>query len=154
MKENIKKFLRHVFLINDTPHKIALGAFCGVFWGALPGTGPALALAFAFLIRANRISAIAFGFLFNIWTNFVFFPLAVKIGAIIFGVSTSILRQEAMHILKDFHWADFLKIVMGKYFLILMTGYAVTSFGAGIVIYGVVFAVISWRRAYKIKEDG
>lgn len=153
MKEKIKSFLRKIFLINDTPHKIALGAACGVFWGALPGTGPAVALGFAFLIKANRLAAVTAGVLFNTWTNFAFFPFAVKLGAFCFGSNAKVVGREAMHIVKDFHWGDFFKVIMGKYFLVLAVGYAITAFLAAVIVYGLTFLIIIHRRARKAKKE-
>ncbi len=146
MKKRAKEFLRKLFLINDTPHNIALGAGAGVFWGILPGTGPAVAFFFAMLVRANRLAAVLGAALFNTWTNFVFFPAAVQLGALCFGLNAATVRHEVAGVFKNFHWRDFFAVVMGKYFVALACGYILAALAVAIVIYGMVLYVMVRRQ--------
>src|SRR3989338_11447506 len=90
MPKSFKRLLKFLYLklfkINDTPQKIALGLGLGVFAGIFPGTGPAASLFLAFIFRANRASALIGSMLTNTWLSVVTLLLAIKLGALMFGI--------------------------------------------------------------------
>ena len=83
-----------IFRIDDSPQKIALGFGLGVFLGVMPGMGPIAALAIAFLLKANRASALLGSILTNTWLSIPVFFLAVKTGAVVTGSSHEVIRSE------------------------------------------------------------
>lgn len=84
----IKRFAKSLIGINDSPKKIALGVAIGVFWGILPTFGFAILFSVptAFLLKANRLSAIAGTFVSNPLTWPFIYPLGWKIGQQILGL--------------------------------------------------------------------
>lgn len=145
----IKSLFKKLFMVNDTPHKIALGLGIGVFSGVLPGTGPIAAITMALILRANRAAALASMFLTNTWLSLIIFVLSIKIGSFILGLNFEAVRQGWQELLKSFTWkglfnASFLKIVFP-----VLIGYAVLSLTAGILTYFVARFILYLRAAKK-----
>ncbi|HCC68891.1 MAG TPA: DUF2062 domain-containing protein, partial [Nitrospiraceae bacterium] len=69
IKEKLRKLYHQIIDINDTPEKIALGMAIGIALGILPtfGMGIILAIGLAFLLKANRLSAILGTVIANPW---------------------------------------------------------------------------------------
>lgn len=71
LRERLQRFVSfikfHVLHIDDTPHRIALGIALGLFiaWTPLIGLHIFLALILAFLLRANKFTAITFVWVSN-----------------------------------------------------------------------------------------
>src|SRR3989338_6840109 len=97
----IKEWLyQNLFKINDTPQKIALGLGLGVFAGIFPGTGPLASLFLAFICRANRASALIGSLLTNTWLSIVTFLLAIKLGALMFGIKWEEIQNNGTFLIK------------------------------------------------------
>jgi hypothetical protein len=135
-----------IFLINDTPHKIALGFGLGVFVGILPLTGPIAALFLAFLFRVNRAAALLGSLLTNTWLSIVTFLLSIKIGSAIMGIDWHVAYNRSLSLLKNFHWADIAKLSVFDILLPLALGYLVIAFSAGLTAYILIVAAISARK--------
>ena len=90
----MNKFLRQVFLIDDTPHKIAAGAALGVFLGIAPGTGVTATVLLASIFRFNRLAAIAGVLATNMWTLIFALPLAAAVGGYLFGGNGTLLIAQ------------------------------------------------------------
>ena len=77
---------RKLLLINDSPERIARGFAIGVFWGIMPTFGFAwiFSLPIAFLLRANKVSAVLGTFVSNPFTVVFFYTLGYKFGTQIF----------------------------------------------------------------------
>ncbi len=84
MKKKFREFLNKVFLIDDTPHKIAGGAALGVSLGIIPGAGPIASFALAYVFRLNRLAALAGSLIVNSWLTVVILPAAAFLGGFIF----------------------------------------------------------------------
>ena len=86
---NIRERIKNIYikLINaeDTPHRIALGFAIGIFYGLIPFVGVIFTLLTAFVLRANKISALVGCFVTNTWMTVFLIPPSVKLGARIFG---------------------------------------------------------------------
>lgn len=93
-RDKIKRLIKHFFLINDTPHKIAGGAALGIFLGIVPGEGVLATLALSSLFRLNRLAALAGVGAVNMWTTFLVFPPAAAVGGWLFGISTEALKES------------------------------------------------------------
>lgn len=87
-QSRIKRFVKGLIRIHDSPKRIALGVAIGVFWGILPTFGFAILFSVptAFVLRANRLSAIAGTFVSNPLTWFFIYPFGYKIGQQILGL--------------------------------------------------------------------
>lgn len=85
--QKAKKDLKHFFLIDDTPHKVAAGFALGIFLGIMPGEGVGATLIVAYFLRFNRLSAIAGVLASNMWMTVVALPIAATVGGFIFGIS-------------------------------------------------------------------
>jgi uncharacterized protein (DUF2062 family) len=94
MIKSIKKSFEKFFLIDDTPHKVAGGAALGIFMGITPGEGVLITILFAFILRLNRLSALAGVLAVNMWTTFLILPIAAAIGGFIFRINPQILSNN------------------------------------------------------------
>ena len=89
MKKRIRDYIKQFFLIDDTPHKVAGGAALGVFLGMTPGEGVLVTLFFAYILRLNRLAALAGVLAVNMWTTVLVLPVAAAIGGLIFQVRSA-----------------------------------------------------------------
>ena len=100
MIRKTRKFLVYRLLhINDTPHRIALGAAIGVFVGWTPTIGfhMALTVLLAYLLRANKLVGLAFAWLSNPLTLIPVYGPSFILGNWLLG--------------REFHWSDFIQII-------------------------------------------
>lgn len=134
---------RKLFKINDTPQKIALGFGLGVFSGIFPGTGPVAALFLAFILRANRASALCGSLLTNTWLSFVTFIFAIKIGSAILDISWVRIKEEWLCFLQKFHWINLLQAPVLKAILPVLLGYFIIAFCLGLLAYLVTLLIIT-----------
>ena len=138
----LKLVYEKLFLINDSPHKIALGLGLGVLAGIIPGTGPIAALFLAFLFRANRIAALLGSLLTNTWLSFVTFLLSIKVGSAIMNVNWKDIYAESLLFLKNFQWQNLFKESFFKVALPLLVGYLVISLCLALIVYLVALIII------------
>jgi uncharacterized protein (DUF2062 family) len=94
MKKRIRDYIKQFFLIDDTPHKVAGGAAMGVFMGITPGEGVLITLFFAYILRLNRLSALAGVLAVNMWTTVITLPVAAALGGFIFRVNPQALSND------------------------------------------------------------
>jgi hypothetical protein len=146
LKNNFVHLIREIyiklFLINDTPHKIALGLGLGVFVGIMPGTGLIAALFLAFICRANRAAALLGSILTNTWLSVVTFLLSIKVGSAIMKLDWRNVYADCTVFIKHFQWFDLFKASILKLVLPLIVGYAVISAGLGLAAYLLTLIII------------
>ncbi|MBM3255276.1 MAG: DUF2062 domain-containing protein [Candidatus Omnitrophica bacterium] len=135
-----------LFKINDSPQKIALGLALGVFSGFTPGIGLLTALFLAFLLRANRASAILGTLLTNTWTSLLTFILSIKLGSAIMGVSWKEVYAPWMLLIKDFHLKGLFSLSVTQVILPVALGYLVVAAFFGIVAYLVTLLILFLRK--------
>ena len=150
MSRLFKAVYLKIFRINDTPQKIALGMGLGVFMGVIPGTGPIAALALAFLLKANRASALLGSILTNTWLSIPVFLLSLQAGAFLTGVNYGDLNERWSLLVKDFHWAALLDIGIYKFLIPILAGYALISFLIGAIAYVLAFTISVYSKRKKI----
>jgi hypothetical protein len=102
----LKRWARLSYLklirVDDPPERIARGAAIGVLCGILPtfGAGGFIAIAVAFVFRANKAAAVLGSLIMNPITTPFFWTLSVVLGSVILGEdSSSILatiREESL----------------------------------------------------------
>ena len=141
-----------IFKINDTPQKIALGLGLGVFAGIFPGTGPAASLFLAFIFRVNRASALIGSLLTNTWVSVVTFLLAIKLGAVMFGLKWQDIQNNGASLIKNFSWIKLFKFSSLEVILPVLASYLIISFCLGVLVYLVSLAVILKVRGANKKE--
>lgn len=142
----IKLFLQKLFLINDTPQKIALGAGLGVFTGIMPGMGPLIALFLSFIFRANRAGAVIASFATNTWLSILTFLLSVKIGSAIMGLNWRVIYYQWIELLRHFHWRNLFKTSLLETILPIVTGYLILGLIAGVIVYISTLIILNIKR--------
>jgi len=96
IKEKLRKLYHQIIDINDTPEKIALGMAIGIALGILPtfGMGIILAIGLAFLLKANRLSAILGTVIANPWIAPFFWMTSYAVGWLLLGRGWADLQAE------------------------------------------------------------
>ena len=138
-----------LFLINDTPQKIALGVGLGIFSGILPGTGPLAALFLAFILRANRAAALLGSALTNTWLSFVTFILALKTGSILLKVNWTDIRADWNLFVTNFSWKALFKLSALKLVFPVLLGYFIIALACGLTAYLITLAAILFFKKRK-----
>jgi uncharacterized protein (DUF2062 family) len=149
-KKGIEKFFGFfktiyvkLFIINDTPQKIAWGFSVGVFSGILPGTGPLAALFLALVFRVNRAAALLGCLLTNTWLSVVTFLFSIKIGAMVLGLHWQQVHADYQHLLSNFHWADVARLSIFKMLLPVIIGYCIVSLFCALAVYCIVILALT-----------
>jgi hypothetical protein len=138
----LKFVYEKLFLINDSPHKIAFGLGLGVFAGIIPGTGPLAALFLAFIFRANRAAALLGSLLTNTWLSVVTFLLSIKVGSAIMNVDWKVVYSESLLFLKKFQWQNLFRESVFRVVLPLAVGYLAVSLVLALITYLIALIVI------------
>jgi uncharacterized protein (DUF2062 family) len=126
---------RKLFVIDDTPQKIALGLGIGVFLGIMPGTGPVAALVIAALLRANKASALIGAVLTNTWFSLVCLVLAAKIGARLAGTDWQTIFTAWQQAFRPFAWEKLFQPQFLKLALAVSLGFLAIGLCLGIFAY-------------------
>ncbi len=132
--------------IKDSTHAIAGGVGLGLFLGVLPGTGALAALAMAWLLRVNKVAALAGALLVNTWINFVAFPLALVFGSFITGTDPVVLTDAWVNLFKAFSFEKLLDVAVLKTVLALGGGFLLIGVILGLAGYGLAHLVINRHR--------
>ncbi len=132
----IKSFVKKLFFLEDSPHKIAAGLAFGIFLGIIPGEGVTAALIFSSLFGFNRLSAISGALATNMWSTLAILPLAAKTGALISDESYSNLVQH----FKSFNYTSSYKFFLSKYILFEIALPLVLGF----VLWALIFSLLSY----------
>jgi len=143
--------------IKDSPIKIALGFGLGVFMGVMPGVGPAVAFLLAFILKVNRVSALLGSLLFNTWFSFITLLLAIKIGAVVRGLSDRDVYSDWNGIIQGFKWERLFDVTFYDVFIPISIGYLIISLFFAVLATIVVYLVIIQFRVHgkqmKIRKD-
>jgi len=97
--EKIKRRFRYHYLkilrLDDPPERIARGAAIGVFMGIFPtfGAGIVLAIAAAFILKANKAASVIGSFIMNPLTSLFFWTLSAIVGAAMFNEDSSVIMN-------------------------------------------------------------
>lgn len=85
LKRRSKYFYLKILRIDDPPERIARGAAIGVLMGILPtfGVGGLLSIGLAFILKANKASAIIGSFIMNPITGPFFWSMSIVLGSLI-----------------------------------------------------------------------
>jgi uncharacterized protein (DUF2062 family) len=146
-RENFFRFLKLIYLklfrINDSPQKIAIGFGLGVFLGILPATGPLASLFAAWIFRVNRAAALLGCLLTNTWFAVATFLFSIKAGSVVMGLDWHQVYSSYQQLIKNFHWADLLKLSIFKMFLPVLIGYFIISLLVGLAAYFITIIILT-----------
>lgn len=110
IKRRAKLIYLRIMRIDDPPGRIAMGAAIGVLMGVLPtfGIGTILSLAAAFVLRANKASAVLGSIIVNPLTSPFFWTLSIMVGSFIMreDSSTILTRLKTEGFLMGAGWAS------------------------------------------------
>jgi uncharacterized protein (DUF2062 family) len=140
------KFRDKLLGINDSTHRIALGAGLGLFLGVFPGTGAIAAVVCAFVIRANKASALAGALLVNTWINVVSFPAAIAIGAFIFRIDPATMSREWSAATHPFIWKHVFTFLLHDAILAIVSGYVIIGLALGGIGYAATYSIVKKAR--------
>jgi uncharacterized protein len=144
--EKFKKFLKHFFLIDDSPHKIAAGVATGLFCGMVPGEGVLTSLFFAYIFRFNRLATLISVAAFNMWTTLAVLPFAAAIGGLLFKVDPNSLSQN-FHTTYDVGWGYFFtKVFFLELVLPLMAGYVIVALAISLTCYFFLYLLLKYHK--------
>jgi hypothetical protein len=145
MKRSFRYFYLKTVRQSGTPEQIAGGMALGIFLGlaAPPGVQMVLAFALASLLRLNRPIAVAAVFISNPFTMPFIYPLALKIGILISGISV----RNHVPMDEDEFWNYVLNFRShGRAIILMLTGCAfMGAVGSVVGFYTTKYAVIGYR---------
>lgn len=149
MRKRIRDYIKQFFLIDDTPHKIAAGAALGVFFGIVPGEGFGTTLLFSYLLRLNRLAALAGVSIVNTWTTVLVLPFAAIAGAFVLGVN----KTEIIHRFNGLN-GNYFQLFLNKVFfreitLPLLVGFFIVAGTVALLIYLLLLLVLNFRKTRK-----
>lgn len=152
--EKIKTSVGKFFLINDTPHKIALGFALGVFLGIVPGEGVTATIILSSLFGLNRLAATSGALATNMWSTFIVLPLAAQIGSWVFGEN----YQSLMEQFKISHHLGY-KFFLSKYVffeiaLPLAIGFVIVALAISLLSYLIIWFLMKNRKMPIHKING
>ena len=145
-QSRIRRFAKSLIRIDDSPERIARGVAIGVFWGILPTFGLAIVFSIptAFLLKANRLSAIVGTFVSNPLTWPFIYPFGFRIGQ-------QILRVSPI----DFSWGLFKLQSLLNLSKSLIVGSSLLAVGFCLLSYLVVLIVVArYRRRHTSRSGG
>jgi uncharacterized protein len=146
MLRKTSQFLKRFFTLNDTPHRIALGAALGIFLGLLPGTGPLAALVCASALRVNKATALFFALATNSWLSLVLLFPAVTLGSLCFGIESAQVLASWQQLISAFSWSNAAQFFSSKIILPILTGYLIISLVVAGLMYGIIFFLSTWKQ--------
>lgn len=142
----LKNFIKHFFLIDDSPHKVAAGAALGIFMGIVPGEGVISSLVLATIFRFNRLAAAAGVLASNMWTTLLVLPLAAFIGGIIFHVNPQGLIESSKETLSAGFQNFFSFTILFKLVIPLMVGYIIAAIIISLVFYFLLYFLLKHKK--------
>lgn len=155
MSGRLRRTVRVLLQVEDTPHRIALAFGIGVWLAFFPilGIHTGLALLIAFLFRLNRAAMLVGVYVSNPWTLAPLYMAGTALGCEMLGVSSEGLA--AMD--SDLHGRAFYRALLEGLRLYLwpfVVGNTVLGVLGGLVGYVVLRTVLERRRAGRVAEGG
>lgn len=132
LKRRLRLSYLKILRIDDPPERIARGAAIGVFMGVVPtfGVGGLLALAFAFLLKANKAAAVVASMIMNPLTSPFFWTLSALVGSFA-------LREDYSSIVSKINGGEFIH-GLGRATVVYLAGNIII---AGVFTFGTYFLV-------------
>jgi len=137
---SLKKLIKELVRVDDSPKRIARGLAIGVFWGILPTFGLAIlfALPTAIFLRANKFSTILGLFVANPFTTPFIYAFEYKIGELILRVTPVAVSWRLLQL------ENLLKLAKS-----LLVGGSVLAIGIALLTYFLALQIII---RYRVRE--
>jgi hypothetical protein len=144
-----RTLLRHVLMLDDTPHHIAMGVAVGMFIGMTPTVGiqMILVMIFAFLSKPlfhfNRVAALITVYISNPVTMLPIYWFDYKVGT--FFVERTVSRDEFQQIFEYDGFAEWWQTIVDLFVEIgwpLAAGTAVVATVSGVVSYPIILWLV------------
>ena len=155
MKQRINVFLRRLFVLDDTPERIALAFALGVFLAFSPllGLHTFLGLIVAFFFGLNRFALLLGVFINNPWTLIPIYAAGTYLGGLLVGFPS---RQPLPHFDWQAIWSSqFWVQLAGQWHMLkpLLLGSCILSVLAAALSYVVALYFIRHFRARCLSAD-
>lgn len=144
-KRGIRELIKRALRSNDSPKKVALGMGIGVLMAFSPfaGTQTISALGLSFILRANKLSALAGTLFANPFTMPIFYFFELKLGKTILGRSLDLPASVVNDI-------DGLLSLGTEVILCLVVGFLIVGTAAALIAYLVTLrSAFAFQRARK-----
>ena len=150
-----RKFYKYIYLRlvrqRGTPYSLALSVAIGVFCGfIIPLFQMFLAVLFAWILRVNKLVAVAATWVSNPLTYALIFPANIYIGG--FFIKSEFDMEQLNEFSLSTLFTDFKKVLyffLSDGMLMFMIGGAILGAVVGILSYGAVFFIIKKQREEK-----
>ena len=144
LKRKNKLFYLRMLRQTDSSEKIALGAAIGVAAGILPTffLGALLAIGVAYIVKANKVSAVLGTFIMNPVTTPILWTLSAMVGGLVFWEDWGTIAASVNYkdLFGDLRWA----------LVVLMTGNIIIATAGASITYFVVKSLIVRYRERKL----
>ncbi len=155
-RSSVRKYLRRLLALEDTPERIALGFAIGVFFAFSPllGLHTFLGLMAAFLFGLNRPAVLIGVFINNPWTLVPIYGFAIYVGGMLVGFPNTgpMPHFGWKQIWSETFWVQ----VAGQWRMLkpLLLGSSVLAVLTSILSYLLARYLIIKGRAYQARQDG
>jgi len=151
--KDLKHKLKHFFLLNESPGKIAGGFALGVFLGITPGEGIIATLLLASLFRFNRLASVVGVLLTNMWGTVAILPIASSVGGYLFNQNETNLAREFLNNYHSFGWKYFLsKQIFFETAWPLLAGFLISAGLVSLLSFVMIYALFFLKNNKKIIE--
>jgi uncharacterized protein len=170
IQKNFKKikdlFLHHILHVEDTPHRIALGAASGIFvaWTPTFGFQTIFGIALAAILRANKAVVIPMAWVTNPLTNPPIYGFSYLVGHFLLTGNWSVdpkIKTQLLDLMKETTRLDIwnasfwsrLADVTIKIGLELWVGSCVVGLAVALITYPLIYKAVIRYRKYKIRKE-
>jgi uncharacterized protein len=138
MRSRVRRALRVLLHVEDTPHRIALAFGVGVWIAFCPllGVHTLLALGIAFAFRLSRVAILLGAYINNPWTLAPLYLAGTVVGCVLMGVSTEGLAA-----------VDWKLVSLRPYLWPFILGNTVLGVAGGFAGYALLRRLLERRRA-------
>jgi hypothetical protein len=143
-RSSLKKLIKKLVRVDDSPKRIARGVAIGVFWGIIPTFGFAIlfSLPTAVLLKANKFSAVLGTFVANPFTTPFIYAFEYKIGQLV-------LKTAPL----PFSWSLFRLENLLNLSRSILVGSSLLATVIALITYFLTFGIVlGYRRRKSLKE--
>lgn len=157
----VREWFVHLLHLDDSAHRIALGVAIGTFVAVTPtwGIQMVLVVALAWLCRANKVAGLPMVWVTNPATNVPIYSFCYVIGqALVGGPGLEEVKQAlAAAQNPDLTWGGLFRLwgaLMYHAALPLWVGTCIVGAVAGIILYGLMYYLITFYRRRHLHHPG
>jgi len=159
-------FLHHILHVDDTPHRIALGAAVGIFvaWTPTFGLQTVLAIALAAILRANKAVVIPMAWVTNPLTNPAIYGFSYLVGHFLLTGNWSVdpqIKAQILGLMKETtrldiwdasFWSRLMDVTM-EIGLELWVGSCVVGLLVTLITYPLIYKAVIRYRKHKMRKE-